>query len=94
VRLRDAEPDAEMTGTPKAAVIPAGSPDRVKVITESKPPDTATVIEVLAVLDFAPRVTVTDVGEAEIVKAAGAVTVRLTVVVRVRPPAIPVTVTV
>lgn len=77
----------------KVAVTPDGRPLADKVTAELNPPETVLVIVEVPEL---PPVTVIDVGEALRVKLAlaGAVTVRLTVVVSTRLPLVPVTVTV
>lgn len=76
-----------------AAVTPVGSPLALKVVAELKPP---VLVMVIVLVPLAPWVTVTDAGEAPIVKlgVAVALTVRATVVVAVRLPEVPVIVTV
>ena len=66
----------------------AGSPEALNAMAELKPPETAVV---MVLVPLAPRATVTDAGEAEIVNA-GAVTVSVTAAVCVSEPAVPVTV--
>ena len=82
-------PGAAMGVGLNAAVVPAGSPDAVSATAELKPPDTVVAIVLVPV---APLLTETAVGEAEIAKAGGAVTVRMTLEVRVSPPPTPVTI--
>jgi hypothetical protein len=89
VMVEDPEPGAFMDAGLNAAVAPAGSPDALREMAESKPPETAVVI---VLVPLAPRATETEPGKAEIVKAGGAVTVRVTVDVCVVLPAAPVTV--
>jgi hypothetical protein len=76
-----------------AAVTPAGRPVALNVVAELKPP---VLVIVMVLVPLAPWVTVTDVGEAPMVKFGVAVelTVRATVVVAVRLPEVPVMVTV
>jgi hypothetical protein len=76
-----------------AAVTPVGKPVAVRVVAELKPP---VLVMVIVLVPLAPWVTVSEVGEAAIVKfgAAVAVTVRARVVVAVRLPEVPVMVTV
>jgi hypothetical protein len=76
-----------------AAVTPVGSPVALNVVAELKPP---VLVMVIVLVPLAPWVTVTDVGEAAMVKfgVAVALTVRATVVVAVRLPEVPVMVTV
>jgi len=78
---------------PKLAVTPEGRPDADKLTLPVKPPEGLTVIVLLPLL---PCVTVTLAGDAERVKfgVAVAFTVRLTVVVCVSVPDVPVIVTV
>jgi hypothetical protein len=76
----------------KVTLTPEGNPDADNAMDELKPPETLVVIVTLPEL---PRFTVREVGEAPMVKSGlppAAVTVRETVVVRVRPPPLPVTV--
>jgi hypothetical protein len=89
VTVEAPEPGAFMDAALNAAVAPAGSPDALREMVESKPPDTAVVI---VLFPFEPWATETEVGEAVIVKA-GTVTVKVTVVLFVSPPPVPVTVT-
>jgi hypothetical protein len=76
-----------------AAVTPVGKPVAVSVVAELKPP---VLVMVIVLVPLAPWVTVTEVGEAAMVKfgVAVAVTVRARVVVAVRLPEVPVMVTV
>ena len=86
------EPGVAEDGGLNAAMAPAGSPDRVTLMVESKPLETVVVI-VVVLADLAPGVIETDVGATEIAKDAGALTVRVMVAVWVDPPPVPVTVT-
>jgi hypothetical protein len=81
------EPGAGMDVGLKLTVTPVGWPDADKPIAELKEPETAVVIVDVPLL---PCATETEVGEAEMVKLAGPTTVRLTVVVCVIPPPMPV----
>ena len=81
------EPGAAMVVLLKLTVTPEGWPDADKPMAEPKEPDAAVVIVDVPLL---PRATETAVGEAEMVKLAGPTTVRLSVVVWVIPPPIPV----
>lgn len=72
-------------------MVPAGNPDRVTVIVESKPLDTV-VVSVVELAVRAPGVMETDVGATEIPKEGGALTIRVMVAVWVSPPPVPVTV--
>ena len=76
-----------------AAVTPVGRPVALSVVAELNPP---VLVMVIVLVPLAPRVTVTDVGEALTLKAGVAVelTVRASVVVAVRLPDVPVMVTV
>jgi hypothetical protein len=76
-----------------AAVTPEGRPVALSVVAELKPPVLVTVI---VLVPLAPWATVTDAGEAAILKFGDAValTVRAIVVVAVRLPEVPVMVTV
>lgn len=76
-----------------AAVTPVGRPLALNVVAELKPP---VLVMVIVLVPLAPWVTVTDAGDAEMVKfgVAVALTVRATVVVAVRLPEVPVMVTV
>ena len=76
-----------------AAVTPVGRPVAVSVVAELKPP---VLVIVIVLVPLAPWVTVTDAGEAPMVKfgVAVALTVSATVVVAVRLPEVPVIVTV
>ena len=87
--VEDPEPGAPIDVGLNAAVVPEGSPDTLSAIAELKLP--AIVVEIILV-PLAPCATETEAGEAEIVKLAGPVTVRLTVAVWVAPPPVPVTV--
>jgi len=71
-----------------AAVVPVGRPDALSATDELKPPEAVVVMVLVPLL---PRVTCTDVGEAEMVND-GAVTISETVAVCVIPPPVPVTV--
>jgi len=71
----------------RLAVTPAGRPETDSEIDELKEPEIAVVIVDVPLL---PRATDTLVGDAEMVKFAGAVTVKLMEVVLVRPPPMPV----
>ena len=72
-----------------AAVTPVGRPVAVSVVAELKPP---VLVMVMVLVPLAPWVTVTDAGEAPMVKfgVAVALTVRAMVVVAVRLPEVPV----
>ena len=85
------EPGAGIVEGLKVTLTPEGAPDADNETKELKPPETAVVIVTLPDL---PRVTVSAVGDALMLKSglAADVTVRETVVVRVRPPPMPVTV--
>ena len=76
-----------------AAVTPVGRPVAVSVVAELKPP---VLVMVMVLVPLAPWVTLTDAGEAPMVKfgVAVALTVRAMVVVAVRLPEVPVMVTV
>jgi hypothetical protein len=76
-----------------AAVTPVGRPVALSVVAESKPP---VLVMVIVLVPLAPWVTVSEVGEAAMLKfgVAVALTVRATVVVAVRLPEVPVMVTV
>ncbi len=76
-----------------AAVTPAGRPVALNVVAELKPP---VLVMVIVLVPLAPWVTVSEVGEAAMLKfgVAVALTVRATVVVAVRLPEVPVIVTV
>ena len=89
VTVEEPEPGAAIEVGLKPTVTPVGAPDDVSAITELNPPETAVVIFEVPLL---PAVTVTAVGDAEIVKAgvAAAVTVSETEVVSVRPSPLPV----
>jgi hypothetical protein len=88
VSVDEPEPGALMDAGLNAAVTPAGIPEAVNDIAELKLP----VIAVLSVLvPFAPSAAETEAGEAAIVNAGGAGTVRLTFEVWVIPPPEPVT---
>jgi hypothetical protein len=91
LRVDVPDPGAPMDVGLKLAVTPDGRPLADKATAESKPPETAVVIVELPEL---PLDTVSEVGEALMVKLAlaGAVTVRVTVDVCVTPPPVPVTV--
>lgn len=75
------------------AVTPEGRPAALSVVAELKP---FWLVMVMVLVPFAPWLTVTELGDAPMVKfgAAAALTVRLTVVVAVRLPDVPVMVTV
>jgi hypothetical protein len=82
-------PGAAMDDGLKVTVTPEG-----KLVAESETAalnDPAMVVVTL-VVPLLPLLTVTAFGEAETAKLGGTVTVRLTVVVCVRPPPVPVTV--
>ena len=83
------EPGAAIGLGLKLTLVPAGTPEADREIAELKPPLTVVVmVEVPA----APCAVLTELGDAEIVKSEAAVTVRLTVVVCVTEPPVPVTV--
>lgn len=84
------EPGAAMELGLKLTVTPLPSPEALKRIAESKPPETAVVIVEVPELLLA---TLSDVGEALMVKfGLVPVTVRVTAVVAVVLPEVPVTV--
>ena len=87
VIVDDPEPGAAIDVGLKLTVTPLGWPVADNPITESNPPETAVVI-----VDFPlePRATESELGEALMEKPV--VTVKVTVVVCVMPPPIPVTV--
>jgi hypothetical protein len=76
-----------------AAVTPLGKPDALNVVAELNPP---VLVMVIVLVPLAPWVTVTEVGDAAMVKFGVAVefTVNARVVVAVRLPEVPVIVTV
>jgi hypothetical protein len=78
---------------PKLALTPLGNPLALKVTSPVKPPVRVTVI---VLVPLAPRLIVrlVGLGESEKSGVCGWFTVRLSVVVRVRPPPVPVIVTV
>jgi hypothetical protein len=80
-------PGAAMDVLLKLTVTPVGWPDAAKPIAELNEPE---MVVVIVDVPWLPSATETAVGEAAMVKAAGPVTVRLTVVVCVIPPPIPV----
>lgn len=82
-------PGAAMDVGLKVTVTPEGKPDADNATAASKLP---AIVVVTVVVPLLPGATVTAVGEAETAKLGGTVTVRLTVVVCVRPPPVPVTV--
>lgn len=85
------DPGAAMLVGLKAAVTPEGKPLAERATALLNPPETADVIVVVPV---PPCETLTDDGLAERMKVALDVMVSETVVVWVRPPPVPVTVTV
>ena len=89
VMVDDPAPGALIDVGLKLAVTPFGMPDADNVIVELKPPETV-VVMVAVPLD--PGETETEEVGAEIEKAGGAVTVKVTVAVCVTPPSVPVTV--
>lgn len=82
------EPGAATDVGLKVTVTPAGWPLADRAIGELKPPETA-----VAIVDvpLAPGATEIAVGPAEIAKAGGGVTLRMTLDVWVSPPPVPVT---
>ena len=88
VRVEDPEPGAPIGVVLNAAVAPPGSPEALSTIAELKPPETAVV---MVLVPLAPCATETDAGEAAMVNPA---TVSVTLAVCVKPPPVPVTVTV
>ncbi len=84
------DPGAAMDAGVKLTVTPVGCPVADKATAELNPPEMTTV----TVDKPVSPCTVTEAGEAEMVKLGvpGAVTVKVTVVVRMRPPPEPVTV--
>ena len=85
----DPDPGAPIDAGLKVTVTPEGWPVADNAIAESYPPTTAVVI---FDVPLEPRFAVTDVGEAEMLKPGGTVTVKVTLVVSVAPPPVPVTV--
>jgi len=83
------EPGAEMVLLLKLTVTPEGWPDADKAMEELKLPVAAVVMVEVPLL---PSATESEVGEAPMVKFAGPLMVRLTVVVCVTLPPMPVTV--
>ena len=91
VIVEDPEPGAGIEVGLKLTVVPEGCPEAVSPMAALKPPETVVLIELVPV---PPCVTVTEVGEAAIVKlgVAPEFTVNETLVVCVTPPPVPVTV--
>jgi len=87
VRVEVPEPGAAIDVLLKLAVTPVGMPEADKPIAELNEPETAVVMVEVPLL---PSATETDVGEEEMVKLAGPVTVKFTVAVCVIPPPTPV----
>jgi hypothetical protein len=83
------EPGAGMVCGLKLTVTPEGLPEADKLIAASKPPLMA---EVMVELPWLPCCTLNEAGEADSAKLTAAVTVRVTVAVRCKPPPLPVTV--
>ena len=83
------EPGAEINLGLKVVITPLGWPVAHKSTEESKPPVMAVVMVEVPV---SPGSTETRLGEALMVKPGAAVTARLKVVDRVRPPPVPMTV--
>jgi hypothetical protein len=82
----DPAPGAAIDEGLKATLTPDGSPDADNAMEELKPPETVVVIVTLPEL---PRFTVSELGKALMVKsglAPAVVTVKVTVVVSIRPP--------
>jgi len=71
----------------KLTVTPVGAPLEDSVTAELNP---LTIVVVIVEVPFAPCATLTELGEAEMAKSGGATTVRLTVVLCVSPPPVPV----
>jgi hypothetical protein len=82
-------PGAATGLTPKPAVVPEGRPEAESVMEELNPPLTAVLI---SEEPDVVRATLSEVGDAETVKSGAGVTVRVTVVLLVTPPPVPVTV--
>ena len=80
------EPGAAIGVVLNAAVAPVGSPDAVSAIAELKPPETVVVMVLVPVV---PWFTETEEGEAAMVNAGGAVTLRMAGEVWVSPPPVP-----
>ena len=83
------EPGAAIGFGLKVMVVPLGVPEAESVIELLKPPLT---VVVTVDVPWLPCAMLSDVGEAERVKLAGAVTVNVTVTVFCTPPPLPVTV--
>ena len=80
-------PGAAIDAGSKPTVTPAGAPLEDNTTAALKP---FNVVVVMVEVPLAPCAALTIVGEAEIVKSGGGVTVRVTVVVCVLPPPAPV----
>ena len=81
------DPGAAIDVGLKLTVTPAGAPLEVNATAELNP---FTTVVVTVEAPFVPWATLTALGEAEIVKSGAGVTVRLTVVLCVLPPPVPV----
>ena len=91
VIVEEPDPGAGIEDGLKLTVVPEGWPEALSEIAELKPPETVVLIELVP---EDPCATVTEVGEAAMVKlgVAPEVTVNETAVVCVWPPPVPVTV--
>jgi len=85
----DPEPGAAIDVGLKFTVTPVGWPEADSPIAELNPPETAVVI---VDVPLEPWATESEAGEGEIVKFGPTITVRVTVVLCVMPPPVPVTV--
>ena len=83
------EPGAGIGFGAKLTVIPLGAPEADNAIELLKPPLMAVV---MVEFPWPPCTMLSDVGDAEIVKLGGAVTVNVTVALCCTPPPLPVTV--
>ncbi len=81
------EPGAEIVDGLKFTVVPDGIPDADKLIAPLKPP---LIVDVIVELPSLPWTTLSEDGDAESAKLAAAETVSVTVVVRCKPPPLPV----
>ena len=89
VMVDEPEPGAAIGLGLKLTVVPVGAPLADRLMALLKPPLT---VVVMVELPWAPCATLSDAGDAEIVKLAAPVTVSVTLVVCWIPPPLPVTV--